>query len=113
MSLTGHIGKPLITLHGTLDALLPKKTNTDSYVKLIEEAGKTHLHRSYTVEGGTHVDSLYDDPKFRDDLRPILPCYRAAFEALEKWVEDGTSPPENQSIPRPDEGDVVNACLPL
>jgi hypothetical protein len=113
VSLSGQIGKPLITLHGTLDALLPKKTNTDTYTKLVEEAGRSHLHRCYTIEGGTHVDSLYDDPKFRDKLRPILPCYRACFEALEKWVEEDTLPPENQSVPRPEEGEVANSCAPL
>jgi hypothetical protein len=50
--------------------------------------------------------------KFREKLRPILPCYRAAFDRLVDWVEDGVSPPDNQTVPKP-EGDVVNSCSVL
>src|SRR5215217_4709373 len=80
VSLSGDIGKPLITLHGTLDTLIPIKMNSDEYTRLIDKAGKSHLHRYYTIEGGNHVDSFYDF--FPGKLQPILPCYRASFEAL-------------------------------
>jgi pimeloyl-ACP methyl ester carboxylesterase len=116
-SLSGDIGKPLITLHGTLDALLPIKANSDEYAKLVDKAGKSHLHRYYTIEGGNHIDWLYDNPlfpdEFRDKLQPILPCYRASLELLERWVEESSEPPENQSVPKPEGGDVVNTCPPL
>jgi len=95
VSLTGDIKKRLITLHGTLDALLPITQTSDKYAELVKSAGKSHLHRYYTIERGTHIDSLYDytgpDPKnpdyklrdkFREELRPILPCYKAAFDRL-------------------------------
>jgi len=125
VSLTGKIGKPLITLHGTLDTLLPIKKTSDVYAGLVEKAGKANLHRYYKVVGGNHVDGLYDyagpdpnnpDPeirkKFREKLRPILPCYRGAFDRLVEWVEDEKSPPDSKTVPKP-EGDVVNSCSDL
>jgi fermentation-respiration switch protein FrsA (DUF1100 family) len=123
-SLTGDIKKPLITLHGTLDALLPIKKTSDKYAEFVEKAGRSDKHRYYRIEGGTHVDALYDHPKdpkdpkipdpvFRGKLRPMLPCYKAAFERLVDWVEEKVPPPDNQTIPKPPMGDVVNSCLEL
>ncbi len=57
---TGDIGKPLITLHGTLDALLPIATDSDVYDRLVAAAGHDAIHRYYVIEGGNHVDGLYD-----------------------------------------------------
>jgi alpha-beta hydrolase superfamily lysophospholipase len=109
ISLGGRIGKPMITLQGDLDSLLPKKTNADPYVDLVKKAGRANFHRYYVVEGGNHVDQLYD--LFPDKLRPIAPCYRAAFEALERWVESRGQhqPPASKVITR--EGpDLANQC---
>ncbi|UXY23335.1 tannase/feruloyl esterase family alpha/beta hydrolase [Streptomyces cynarae] len=108
VALTGHIGKPLITLHGDLDALLPESTDSDVYARMVREAGRGALHRFYTVAGGTHVDGLYDS--YPDRLRPILPCYRAAFDTLTAWVERGERPPADRTVGRPAGGDVVNSC---
>jgi len=110
ISLTGRIGKPMITLHGTLDSLLPIATNSDPYAELIRKAGRGNLHRYYVIEGGNHVDQLYD--VFPDRLRPIAPCYRAAFVALERWVETNGQhrPPGDMTIPRPASGDLANEC---
>lgn len=107
ISLTGRIGRPMITLHGTLDALLPITVQSDVYARMIAEQGRSRLHRYYRVEGGTHVDSLYDT--FPDRLRPILPCYRTAFTALTAWVEHDEEPPPSGTVPRPRSGDPVNA----
>ncbi|MFE1313873.1 tannase/feruloyl esterase family alpha/beta hydrolase [Streptomyces sp. NPDC058755] len=106
ISLTGRIGRPMITLHGTLDALLPIAVQSDVYARMIAEQDRSGLHRYYRIEGGTHVDSLYD--AFPDRLRPILPCYRAAFTALTAWVERGEVPPPSGTVPRPRSGDPVN-----
>lgn len=110
VSLTGKIRRPLLTLHGALDALLPISTDSDVYADLIEQARRSPLHRYYVVEDGTHVDVLYDF--FPDKLRPILPCYRTAFTALEAWVESrgAERPPDSGFIPRPEGGDLVNSC---
>ncbi|MGV9561306.1 tannase/feruloyl esterase family alpha/beta hydrolase [Streptomyces sp. NPDC003480] len=108
VALTGRIGKPLITLHGDLDVLLPKATDSDVYTRMVRENGRGPLHRFYTIEGGTHVDGLYDS--YPDRLRPILPCYRAAFDALTAWVERGDRPPADRTVGRPAGGDVVDSC---
>jgi hypothetical protein len=110
VSLTNEIGKPMLTLHGTLDALLPIRTDSNVYRKLVEKAGKGKRHRYYKIEDGTHVDSYYDRPGYQDQLRPILPCHRAAFRELEKWVERGNRPPRSKLVQRPGSGDVVNRC---
>ncbi|MEE1664876.1 tannase/feruloyl esterase family alpha/beta hydrolase [Streptomyces sp. WAC07094] len=108
VALTGRIGKPLITLHGDLDALLPKATDSDVYARMVARSGRGALHRYYTVEGGTHVDGLYDT--YPDRLRPVLPCYRAAFDALTAWVDRGVRPPADRTVGRPANGDVVGSC---
>ncbi|EGX60022.1 hypothetical protein SZN_09643 [Streptomyces zinciresistens K42] len=108
VALTGRIGKPLITLHGDLDALLPKSADSDMYARMIDASGRGALHSYFTVAGGTHVDGLYDT--YPDRLRPILPCYRSAFDTLVSWVERGVRPPADRTVGRPANGDVVNSC---
>jgi hypothetical protein len=110
ISLTGRIGKPMITLHGTLDSLLPISVNSDNYAAMINNQGRGRLHRYYVVEAGNHVDQLYDE--FPDKLRPISPCYRAAFVALENWVEGkgNRKPPDSKRIPRVVGTDLANQC---
>ena len=39
VQLTGKIGKPMITVHGTLDTLLPIRTDSNPYDRLIDRAG--------------------------------------------------------------------------
>ncbi|MFF5480334.1 tannase/feruloyl esterase family alpha/beta hydrolase [Streptomyces sp. NPDC012935] len=108
VALTGRIGRPLITLHGDLDALLPKAADSDVYARMVDASGRGPLHRYFTIAGGTHVDGLYDTHP--DRLRPILPCYRSAFDALVAWVERGTRPPADHTVGRPASGDVLNSC---
>ena len=111
VSLTGKIGKPLLTLHGDLDALLPISTDSDVYTQLIASARKGKLHRYYVVEDGNHVDDRAD--VFPAEIRPILPCYREAFQRLTSWVEDGAAPPASQTVARPVSGDLANTCPQL
>ena len=108
VSPTGRIGKPMLTLHGDLDALLPIRTDSDIYTQMIRKAGRGRLHRYYVVKGGTHVDGLTDP--YPEQLRPILPCYRAAFEDLEDWVEKGRSPAPSRTIQRGEVEDEANQC---
>ncbi|MGX5654301.1 tannase/feruloyl esterase family alpha/beta hydrolase [Geodermatophilus nigrescens] len=99
VSLTGKIKKPLLTLHGTLDTLLPISTDSDVYAEMVADRNRDRLHRYYRVEGGNHVDSLVPlDPAH---LRPMLPCFRTAFDALTAWVEEGARPPASTTVPRP------------
>lgn len=108
VELTGRIGKPMLTVHGTLDTLLPPATDSDVYDALVDEAGRGDLHRYYLVEDGNHVDGLHGS--FPDRLRPLLPCARTAFTDLVAWVEQGELPPADQFVPRPATGDLVNTC---
>jgi hypothetical protein len=111
VSNTGKIGKPMITLHGPLDALLPIDTDSNPYRQLVKDAGKGNLHRYYKIEEGNHLDSYYD--RYREEpteLRPILPCHRAAFEALEKWVEKDNRPPRSKLVQNPGGPEVLNSC---
>ncbi|MEU1694238.1 3-hydroxybutyrate oligomer hydrolase family protein [Streptomyces hirsutus] len=101
VALTGRIGKPLITVHGTLDVLLPSSENSDAYSRMIRESGRGHLHHYYRIEDGTHTDSLVDS--FPDRLRPLLPCHRSAFTALESWLTTGHRPPASHTVVRPEE----------
>ncbi|MFJ6518232.1 tannase/feruloyl esterase family alpha/beta hydrolase [Streptomyces filamentosus] len=111
IALTGRIGKPLITLHGTLDTLLPIGQDSDVYARMVREAGRGALHRYYRVEGGTHTDSLAD--AFPDRLRPLAPCHRSAFTALEGWLATGHRPPASGTVALPADQDPVtlaNTC---
>jgi len=107
IELTGRIGRPMITLHGTLDTLLPIGRDSDVYRALIEQAGRGQAHRYYRLEGGNHVDGLY--ALFPGQIRPILPCFHTALGLLEGWL-DGVAPPPNATLPRPTGGDLVNTC---
>ena len=108
VQLTGAIGKPMLTVQGTLDTLLPPATDADVYDRLIDQAGAGALHRYYSVEDGTHTDGLY--AAFPDRLRPLLPCARTAFDDLTGWVERGVQPPADGVRARPTGGDLVNTC---
>jgi pimeloyl-ACP methyl ester carboxylesterase len=111
VSLTGKIRRPMLTLHGDKDALLPIDTDSDVYTQLIQKAGKGKLHRYYVIEDGNHVDDRYDT--YPTEVRPILPCYREAFLRLTEWVTTGTPPPASQTVERPASGDVANTCPQL
>jgi Tannase and feruloyl esterase len=108
VSLTGDIGKPLLTLHGDLDALLPIRTDSDVYSDLVRDKGHGNMYRYYVIGKGNHVDSYYDDNK--EELRPMLPCHRDAFKALVGLIQKGISPPQSGYVPKPATGDVVNEC---
>jgi 3HB-oligomer hydrolase (3HBOH) len=97
VSLTGRIGKPLITLHGTLDSLLPIATDSDVYASMVHAAGRDALFRYYRIEDGNHVDGLVD--LFPSQLRPLAPCFQSAFDAMGGWVR-GDRPAPSSTIAR-------------
>lgn len=106
--LTGNVGRPLITIHGAMDTVLPIRNNADVYARMVADAGRAALHRYYVVEDGTHIDGRYD--VYPEQIRPILPCYLAAFDAMVAWAVQGTEPAPSGVIERPTEGDLVNGC---
>lgn len=115
---TGDIQRPLITLHGDQDSLLPQKTDSDIYARMVESKGHSASYRYYVVQGGNHVDPLFDDHYAFDTygnrvLRPILPCTRAAIIRLSTWVERGTAPSPSHTITRPagaSADNLANSC---
>ena len=109
VQLTGDLRRPMLTLHGTLDALLPIATDSDVYTKMIKKKHHGRLHRYYRIVGGTHVDGL--NGTYGDRVRPILPCARTAFTRLTAWVEHGRRPPRSRKVARPAAGaDATNTC---
>jgi len=109
VQLTGNLRRPMLTLHGTLDALLPIATDSDVYRQMIKRRDHGNLHRYYRIAGGTHVDGL--NGTYGDRVRPILPCARNAFTQMTSWVEHRRPPPQSRTIPRPAAGsDTVNTC---
>ena len=115
---TGNIQRPLITLQGDQDALLPILTDSDIYAQLVAHNHKAGRYRYYIVQGGNHVDPQFDDHYGVDTygnnvLRPILPCARAALDALQAWVEHGIAAPTSHTIIRPSgasAADLANTC---
>jgi len=108
VALTGRIGRPLITLHGTLDPAAPPALHSDPYARLVQQHDRSSRFRYYRVPGGNHFDGLY--PTQPDLLRPILPCHRAAFEALERWVNFGVAPPSSRELADTAPADPINTC---
>lgn len=85
VSLTGRIGKPLITLQGTLDTLLPISRSGDVYASMVRANGRAYLHRYHRVENGNHTDGLVD--LYPDRLVPLAPEFRKAVTELERWLD--------------------------
>jgi hypothetical protein len=42
--------------------------------------------------------------------RPMLPCFRDAFGALEERTTHGERPPASRRVPRHPSTDLVNSC---
>jgi Tannase and feruloyl esterase len=110
MALSGHIKRPLITLHGTLDPYLPIANDSDEYARLVRAAGKSAQYRYYRIQDGSHLDGLHD---LFPQVRPILPCYWRAFTLMTDWVERHQPPPASKLVPDPHHGDLANTCAGL
>lgn len=109
VALTGDVRRPMLTLHGTYDALLPIRTDSDVYRAMVRRQERGDLHRYYRFRAGTHVDGLYAE--YGDRVRPLLPCARRAFVRLTRWVEDGDRPPRSATLAKPGaDRDTVNRC---
>ncbi|WP_232828965.1 tannase/feruloyl esterase family alpha/beta hydrolase [Kribbella monticola] len=77
IALTGRIGRPLTTIHGTLDSLLPISQDSDVYAELVRRAGRSNLHIYRRIANGNHVDGLAD--AFPDRLVPLVPLLQQAI----------------------------------
>ena len=111
---TGKIKRPLITVAGTMDALLPIDHHARAYARLVRarsddndrerdhERGRGRdrddpPYRLYEVQNGNHIETYQDT---FPELELIQPHAQRAFELLVRHVEQRTPLPPDQCIGR-------------
>ena len=109
----GDIGKPLITVAGTMDALLPIKHGARAYEDRVLDSRKHHdcdhdcddrdehhhpAYRLYEVQNGNHIESY--SLLFPTQLVVIQPHAQKAFDLLVDYVEHHQPLPPSQCIPK-------------
>ena len=100
---TGDIQRPLITVAGTMDALLPIDHHARAYArKVAASAGKKPekqpAFRLYEVQNGNHIEN-YSQLSF-SKLELIQPHAQRSFDLLVEHVERGAALPPSQCIAR-------------
>jgi len=93
---TGKIGKPLVTVAGTMDALLPIQRQARAYEAAVNSNGGSALYRLYEVQNGNHIESYVN---FYPQLVVIQPHAQKAFDLLVDHVEGNALLPSSQCIP--------------
>jgi len=111
---TGRIKRPLVTVAGTLDALLPIDHHARAYARKVALAAK-HKHRHkdrdkdddrapayrlYEVQNGNHIETYQDTPPAFPQLELIEPHAQRAFDLIVEQVEGGAALPPDQCVPR-------------
>jgi hypothetical protein len=105
---TGKIKKPLITVAGTLDALLPIKRGARAYEALVNASRngnndqRAAQYRLYEIQNGDHIETYKDRAAGAafPQLEFIEPHAQKAFDLLVANVEQGASLPPSQCIAR-------------
>ena len=89
----GVVRRPLISVHGTLDALIPLKGHARPYKAMVEAKGYGQNYRLYEIQNGNHIDRFKGDKDKQQlpNLELIQPHAQRAFDLLEDWVERGTA----------------------
>jgi hypothetical protein len=107
---TGNIQRPLVTLAGTMDALLPIDHHARAYARRVAEAAKPQrtdghggddartAYRLYEVQNGNHIEN-YKQLGFAQ-LEFIQPHAQKAFDLLIDQVERNITLPPSQCIAR-------------
>jgi alpha-beta hydrolase superfamily lysophospholipase len=107
---TGRIKKPLVTVAGTMDALLPIKRQARAYEAEVHASGKENheehegddrerraQYRLYEVQNGNHIEG-YVVPF--PQLEVIQPHAQHAFDLLVDHVEANSPLPPSQCVPK-------------
>jgi hypothetical protein len=105
---TGDIGKPLVTVAGTMDALLPINLHARAYARAVaaafsqqeDETRQRPAYRLYEVQNGNHIETYQDTTPAFPELELIQPHAQKAFDLLVNYVEHGSDLPPDQCIPR-------------
>ncbi len=101
---TGRIRRPLVTVAGTMDALLPIDHHARAYARAVAagRAGKGRgddapAYRLYEVQNGNHIETYRAT---FPELELIQPHAQRAFDLLVDHVEHEAPLPPDQCIPR-------------
>ena len=106
---TGRIQRPLVTVAGTMDALLPIDHHARAYARKVAAAqseGSRHderhderdaPYRLYEVQNGNHIETFADT---FPQLALIEPHAHAAFDLLVAHVETRSPLPASQCVPK-------------
>ena len=102
---SGLIQRPLVTVAGTMDALLPIDHHARAYQRAVEAgyAGRPGddphrpAYRLYEVQNGNHIEFY---KSFYPQLEYLLFHSQRAFDLLVSHVERGTALPPDQCVPR-------------
>jgi hypothetical protein len=96
---TGRIQRPLITVAGTMDSLLPIDHHARAYARKVHAAreGEHPPYRLYEVQNGNHIEAY---KAIFPQLELIEPHAQRAFDLLVQHVEGGSVLPPDQCIPR-------------
>jgi hypothetical protein len=96
LATTGKIARPLVTLAGTMDALLPIQRQARAYEAAVNSNGFGAQYRLYEVQNGNHIESYVN---FYPQLVAIQPHAQKAFDLLVDHVEANAPLPPSQCIP--------------
>ena len=100
---TGKIKRPLITVSGTMDALLPIKRGARAYEAVVNASRNGNneqrepQYRLYEVQNGNHIETFKD---IFPQLEFIQPHAQKAFDLLVDHVENSAALPASQCVPR-------------
>ncbi len=100
---TGKIRRPLITVAGTMDALLPIDHHARAYARKVAAASKHErdddrpAYRLYEIQNGNHIETYQD---FFPQLELIEPHAQRAFDLLVRQVEHNVALPPDQCVAR-------------
>jgi hypothetical protein len=110
---TGNIQRPLITVAGTMDALLPIDHHARAYARKVAAVADSQdrghgdgkdkhrpAYRLYEVQNGNHIETYQDTAPAFPQLELIEPHAQRAFDLLVGQVERGAALPPDQCIPR-------------
>jgi len=105
---TGKIRRPLVTVAGTMDALLPIDHHARAYARKVASASKHKrgenerdgdrpAYRLYEIQNGNHIETYQD---FYPQLELIEPHAQRAFDLLVNQVEHNVPLPPDQCVAR-------------
>ncbi|HEX3340839.1 MAG TPA: 3-hydroxybutyrate oligomer hydrolase family protein [Pseudolabrys sp.] len=110
---TGDIQRPLITVAGTMDSLLPINHHARAYARNVAAIAALNkgnqgngggnlppAYRLYEVQNGNHIETYQDTAPAFPQLELIEPHAQRAFDLLVGQVEGGAPLPPDQCIPR-------------